>query len=217
MSENSNSNFSSDFAAIFFRQLTNCAMDYLLKHPQTNSNILDPVYLDVCMLLQFVTSKGHPPSEREVNVLTSILARYIEPSLRRRAPELWEQIDKIATTYAIYSIPNLKTINPDGSIELEEEKPEEKESVGPSEDFLRRQERMLVANVAEVEHEELSDESEEASSPELVIEVPDAKARAIEVHQSPTRENTRPQPPPSPRVLRTKIILWKTAPTNKRS
>lgn len=225
---------SDTFAFVFVRQIYTYCYEWLHLHPDKRDAEVD---FNIGMLCHIChpkrwTTKG--PTKNEIDAITTLLGSVIEPCFREKAPDLWEQIDRASTTFAIYSMPNFKAFGPNGAIIEEEEQPaKNKPTMHPvappssplrvsSKDLDEDEEEFVVATqkrahpLVEVENlgDDDDDDDDDDEGDEL-IEVPDISERDVETFSTPKRKRAKPEVPPAPRVLRKKIIVWSTTATSQ--
>ena len=102
------------FSFVFVRQVYGYCADWCRRQAR-----IDDVELAYNInLLAHITNPRHwvlrGPNPSEMEEITNMLAFVIAPCFREKANDLWEQIDKIATLYAIYTMPGFKAINENG-------------------------------------------------------------------------------------------------------
>lgn len=227
------------FAAVFVRQIYNYCNEWLRQHPDPRDAEVDFNIGMLCHICHPSRWKSKDPTKNEIDAITTLLGSVIEPCFRVKAPDLWEQIDRAGTTFAIYSMPNFRAFGPDNSI-IEEEQDEEEQSPPPpppppppsppppppmpsSSQRLSSQnegedddEEFVVvagqkrAHPYEVEHlDDDDDDDDDDTDDDEPIEVPDISERVVEVVSAPSRKRAKNEVPPTPRVLRKKVIVWK--------
>lgn len=224
-------NESSDlFATTFLTQIYNTCMEWIKQH-------LEYENMDVRYNISMLTHICHPkrwvkkiPTKNEMEALTTFLGS-VEPCFREHAKDLWDQIDRFATTYAIYSSPSFDSFDKNGFV-IEKKEEEEEDPVmrstapapppSPKENDDDDDEYVGIIKKRPhplIEIEDLDDDGDDDDDdddddkdddkPDL-IEVPDATNRNIEVLTTPVNKKPKMEVPPTPRVLRKKIIIWST-------
>lgn len=203
------------FAAVFVRQIYNYCNEWLRLHPDARDAEIDFNIGMLCHICHPSRWKSRDPTKNEIDAITTLLGSVIEPCFRVKASDLWEQIDRAGTTFAIYSMPNFKAFGPDNTIiEEEEEQPSKPAPQDLDEDEEFDVVRQKRARPYEVEclddDEDDDDDDEEDGDGDEPIEVPDLSERVVEVVSTPKKKRAKKEVPSAPRVLRKKIILWST-------
>ena len=171
-------------------------------------------------------------SVNEINSLTTLLGR-CEKDIQEDAPDLWEELDRIATTYAIYSMEDAddfipKLTQPDDSNKNDDEgtseKAEEKKDDDDDDDaetfVVTRTQHKPIAVIesdsneaaAEIqpEHEDLTDDE----NCEMFYYLTDSDESDTENASTPA-SSASAAAPDAPKRYRRKIILWKINPSKK--
>lgn len=172
----------------------------------------------------------------EINSLTTLLGR-CEKDIQEDAPDLWEELDRIATTYAIYSMEDAddfipKLTQPDdsnknddegASEKAEEKKKDDKEpDDNDAETFVvtRTQHKPIAViesdsseAAAEIqpEHEDLTDDE----NCEMFYYLTDSDESDTENASTPASSASAAAPDAPTKRYRHKIILWKINPAKK--
>lgn len=210
------------FALAFIRQIYTSCHNWLRDHRERDVDVDYNIGM-LCHICNPRRWQAREPTKNEMDAITTLLGSIIEPSFRDKAPDLWAEIDRAGTTYAIYSMRTFKEFNPNLSIIEEPDTPPaspepNKQQTNEDEDVeefvvaAQKRARPLV----EVEHldgeDNLSfdDDDDDDKNENPIIELPDDSDRTVETFTTPKRKRSKLDHPPSPRVLRKKIILWTT-------
>lgn len=222
---------SDTFAFVFVRQIYTYCYEWLHLHPDKRDAEVDFNIGMLCHICHPKRWTSGGPTKNEIEAITTLLGSVIEPCFREKAPDLWEQIDRASTTFAIYSMPNFKAFGPDGTIIEEEQPPKNKPAMHPvapppsplrtGSQELEEDEEFVVATqkrahpLVELENLDDDDDDDDDDEDDELIEVPDPSERVVETVSTPKRKRAKQEVPPAPRVLRKKIIVWSTTATSQ--